>query len=156
MPTPNTDFSPGTTLTATQLNRFPRGIVAYAQQITNQTGITTEAVTLTSPTFTAVANRYYKITYYEPQMTNGTNCIVTARIRQTNISGTTLNTRKVSMLGGTHAGYQGITEVIAVTTFTAGSQVVVSTLAFDAGTGAATRVAATQVAFLLVEDIGPV
>ena len=62
---PNTDFSAGAILTASQQNRFPRGVMGYvvynSGNISVGTGIAD--VTGASVTFTAVANRAYKVTF---------------------------------------------------------------------------------------------
>jgi len=148
---PNTDFTAGAILTADQQNRFGRGVVAYAQSTTASGAVGAEAVQLTSTSFTAVANRYYKITYFEPRLSaslNGNQC--TQRIRLTNISGTVLQT---STMEPNSANFiMNICQV--VTTFTAGSIVVVGTLQMGATNVFATR-AATDIAYILVEDIGP-
>ena len=149
---PNVDFTSGQILTATQQNQFPRGIVAFATNTSNDASITTEEVEITSTSFTAVANRYYRITYFEPDVVNGTSGSI-SRIRKASISGTILQT-----------GYQGISaasaekeRIVIVTwvgTLTAGAQVVVATMASSGGTVGAGR-GADYFAFLLVEDIGP-
>jgi hypothetical protein len=63
---PNVDFVSGAILTAAQQNQFPRGIMQRVASTSSATGTNTETVTLTLPAFTAVANRYYRITYFEP------------------------------------------------------------------------------------------
>jgi hypothetical protein len=62
---PNTDFSDFTSLSAAQLNRFPRGVMAYVIRDTGNLTISAGATDLTgmSVTFTAVANRLYKATW---------------------------------------------------------------------------------------------
>ena len=148
---PNTDFSAGAVLLASQMNRFPRGVMAYNAVTASDATVTTEEVQITGSSFTAVANRYYRITYFEPQLLSSSAGVATLNIRQTNISGTILNSATCTI----SSTLQTSSEVIAVTTFSAGTQNVVATLAFSAGTGSATRVASTRVSILLVEDIGP-
>lgn len=148
---PNTDFSSGAVLTAAQQNRFPRGVMAYTTNTATNAAVTAEATQITGSSFTAVANRYYRITYYEPNLISTSSTGFALRIRQTNLAGTVLNTGAVinaNIFLGTGA------LCIAVSTFTAGSVNVVGTLQNFAGTGTATR-SATGYAFLLVEDIGP-
>jgi hypothetical protein len=152
---PNVDFVAGAILTATQQNQFPRGIMAQASSTTSVTGITsTEAVTLTASTFTAVANRYYRITYIEPsaEPPNSVGGVITAKIRLTNATGTTLGS------GQFQIGAAALTDasicVVALATFSAGSVVVVGTGAVNAGTGNYYR-SATQAARIIVEDVGP-
>ena len=63
--TPAAFASTGSVLTATEYNYLPRGIVAFAQKTTDQTGISTQAdVTSLSVTWTATSSRYYKITAF--------------------------------------------------------------------------------------------
>jgi hypothetical protein len=147
---PNVDFVSGAILTAAQQNQFPRGVFAYNQTTTTDASITsTEEVQITSSSFTAVANRYYRITYYDPQLSNPSATYFVGRIRKTNLAGTEI----ARSLSSVPAGGFAFANCVAVTTFTAGSQVVVATLE-STGTGSATR-AATYPAFLVVEDIGP-
>jgi hypothetical protein len=152
---PNDLFTSGQVLTAQECNQFPFGIVAQASSTTSVTGITsTESVTLTASTFTAVANRYYRITYIEPsaEPPNMINGVITAKIRLTNATGTTLGS------GQFQIGVAGLTDtsicVVALATFSAGSVVVVGTGAVNAATGNYYR-GATQPARIIVEDVGP-
>jgi hypothetical protein len=148
---PNTDFTAGAILTADQQNRFGRGVMAYAEVTTSDTSITAEEIQITASAFTAVANRYYKITYFEPKISanlNGNQ--FTMRLRLTNLAGTVL---QVSYMEPNTANFvMNVCEV--VTTFSAGSIVVVGTCAMGGTTGNANR-SATEKAFILVEDIGP-
>jgi hypothetical protein len=145
---PNTNFTAGAVLTADQQNRFPRGIMAFVQSTTTDGTITAEEVQLTSPSFTAVANRYYRVTYTEPNLTGGTGYFL-AQIRLTNLAGTRL-TRFDNTVGAAERNVNAVW----VGTLTAGSTVIVATLQNTAGTGSAVR-SATSPAQLFVEDIGP-
>jgi hypothetical protein len=149
---PNSDFSAGAVLTAAQQNRFPRGVVAYAQVITSDTTITADEIQVTSSSFTAVANRYYRITYYEPQFSTPAGSFAVLSIKKTNLAGTVYNTGIAQSPAAGGLNYS--INVQAVTTFSAGSTVVVGTIASGSGTCNATR-SATSIAFILVEDIGP-
>ena len=149
MPTPNTTFVSGAVLTAAQQNNFPRGVMALNQSTTTDGSITAEEVQITGSSFTAVAGRNYRITYFEPNCVNGTGYF-TFRIRQTNLAGTLLNTSYNT--AGTGIDRQAI--MIWVGTFSAGTVNVVATAQQSAGTGTLGR-GATTVAYLLVEDIGP-
>jgi hypothetical protein len=153
---PNTDFSAGAVLTASQQNRFPRGVVAFTQSTTSSASIgTTETVLLTSSSFTAVANRYYKITYVEPfiQPSNPAPGYMTFQIRLTNVSGAVQQYIDLEPVGPGIDGQLMLMQVI--TTFSAGSTVVVGTgktssntfLAYGGGPGAKRQI--------IVEDIGP-
>lgn len=154
---PNTDFSTGAVLTADQQNRFPRGVVAYTASTTSPSAVgTTEAVILTGGSFTAVANRYYRVTYFEPQSytATGSPALLSVKLRLTNLAGATQRVMLKSQAGlNTQDNYLTMS---AVLTFSAGTTNLVITAA---ATTAASTIAfvrdATSVAFLLVEDIGP-
>jgi hypothetical protein len=146
---PNTDFSSGAVLTADQQNRFPRGIVAFAQVTATDSTITGEEIQITSSTFTAVANRYYKITYTEGDLFNSAGYMI-GRIRITNIAGTQL--QRIDSTIGT--GNDRFMTLIWAGTLPAGSTVIVATQSSSSGTGQAVR-AATSPAQLIVEDMGP-
>jgi hypothetical protein len=149
---PNTDFTTGAVLTADQQNRFPRGVVAYAETTTSDTTITAEEIQVTSTSFTAVANRYYRITYYEPQMAPASGGFAVAYIRKTNLAGTELERGLVQSPSG--AALNATLCVSVVTTFSAGSTVVIGSIASGSGTSTASR-GATYPAWICVEDIGP-
>lgn len=154
MPNPNVTFSSGAVYTADQANRFPRGVMAYNTATASDTTVTAEEVQITGSSFTAVASRYYRITYVEPYVASNTaNCVFTMRIRQTNLAGAVQNTfTTLNTVGSVFWGTHGICE--CVSTFSAGTVNVVATLTASAGTGQAIR-SGTGYAFLLVEDIGP-
>jgi hypothetical protein len=143
---PNTDFTSGAVLTAAQQNRFPRGIMSYASVTTSDTTITAEETQITGTAFTAVANRYYRVTYYEPDLYNGTTYMY-GKIKN---GATVLNTAYHTVGAGNER--QLITMYVG--TFTAGSVTLTATLQSASGTGQAIR-SANVFAFLLVEDMGP-
>jgi hypothetical protein len=59
---PNTTFTAGAILTASQMNRLPYGVMQYAGTATIQTGITSITdLTSLSATWTAIAGRTYLI-----------------------------------------------------------------------------------------------
>ena len=147
---PNTNFSTGAVLTASQQNRFPRGVMAYNEATNLDTTITTEEIMITSSAFTAVADRYYRITYFEPNPSGGTGYF-TFRIRK---GTTTAGTQLQSSYQTAGFGIERTGLAVWVGTLSAGSQQVIATSAMSAGTGIVAR-AATYPAFLLVEDIGP-
>lgn len=147
---PNTDFSSGAVLTAAQQNRFPRGIMAYGTNTATDSTVTVEEQEVAPITFTAVANRYYRITYYEPAFGSTTAAAMTMRIRQTNITGTVLQTSQVY----NNSFYQQSGICMGYATFSAGSVTILATLQNSTGTGGATR-SSTSYAFLSVEDVGP-
>ena len=145
---PNTDFSSGAVLTAAQQNRFPRGVMGYAEATANYLNFTAIATVLTV-TFTAVANRYYRITYHEPQLfSNGAATNITMTIA----NATTALQQSVTT-GNTAYGQQGT--AITVETFTAGSITINARLTNTGGINASAGRGATYPAILVVEDIGP-
>ena len=153
---PNTDFSSGAVLTAAQQNRFPRGVMALATSTTSYTLTTSEVIaTGMTVTFTAVANRYYRITYFEPQAQTASfasNTQIT--LRQTNASGTVL--QNTIFANETNATDQSGMVCIRTMTFSAGSITVVGTAKCNLTTGTPLLVRdSTRQAQLLVEDIGP-
>ena len=145
---PNTTFTTQV-LTSTQMNALPFGICALTTNTTSDSTITSEEVQITGSSFTAIANRYYKITYYEADANAGSGYF-TFRIRLTNISGTVLQTCYESST----AGQDRFAVCMYVGTLTAGTTNVVGTAAMSGGTGIMARGATIQ-SYLLVEDIGP-
>lgn len=148
---PNTTFVSGAILTAAQQNAFGFGVVALTKVTTNDASITAEEIQITSSSFTAIANRLYKITYYEPQAatSSSSGSVITANIRLTNLAGTLLSNALVQ-----GASLNFTINCVAVVTIAAGATTIVATLQSSAGTALAFR-GATNPAFLLVEDIGP-
>ena len=153
---PNTDFTSGAVLTAAQQNRFPRGVMALATSTTSYTLTTTETIaTGMTVTFTAVANRYYKISYFEPQaQTSSIASNTTITIRQTNAAGTVLN--NTIFANETAALDQSGMFCTRTLTFSAGSITVVGCAKVSATTSAPALIRdSTRQAQLLIEDIGP-
>jgi hypothetical protein len=142
---PNVDFSAGAVLLASQQNRFPRGVMSYVQHTTN-VAFTTETTILTATTFTAVANRYYQITFVEPSLTASATADTTLRIKQ----GATVLQQGL-LRNPTTTGYA--LTISVVKTFTAGSVTITGT-AQSTATGSA-QGSATAPGYLLIEDIGP-
>lgn len=151
---PNDNFTSGQILTAQECNQFPRGIVAFAQATANDDTITAEEIQITASTFTAVANRYYRITYYEPQVTRPATAgaYVFSRIRLTNLAGTQYQLGIAQNEGAVQTPSAMTT--VWVGTLSAGSTVIVATLQSSTGTVGAAR-SATQPGQLTIEDIGP-
>jgi hypothetical protein len=147
---PNDTFTSGQILTAQECNQFPFGVVAIGTA-TATDNFTSEEVELTTTSFTAIANRYYRVTYFEPKMYRTTGeSEVTMRIRLNTIGGAVQQSSIVTV-SGTYGQGQSMS---LVKTFTAGATVLVSTLEGSGGTNTAER-SATSFAYLLVEDIGP-
>jgi hypothetical protein len=155
--TPNTNFVDATALTATQLNNFPRGIMAKATSTTTY-NLTTSAAIATgmTVTFTAVANRNYRVTYYEPQTqtATGLGSFTLQDIRLNNAAGTQLQFG-IFQSTAANSGQNGSMSVIYVGTFTAGSVTLVGcgSCTSTNGTPGFAR-SATNPAQLTVEDIG--
>jgi hypothetical protein len=153
--TPNTVFTAGEVLSASQQNNFPRGVMALATSTTTYTLTTSVAIaTGMSVTFTAVANRNYRITYNEPQINTPTvSGFSYTQLRQTNAAGTQLQQALVQ--NSAAAAVNGTLPIIYVGTFTAGSVTLVGCAATSNTTGApvATR-SSVNPAQLIVEDIG--
>jgi hypothetical protein len=147
---PNTDFSSGAVLTAAQQNRFPRGVVAFGSATASTVVGAVETTQITASAFTAVANRYYRITYYEPtpNPAAGASSFIDLRIKN---GATTLQKATTQNSGATSV--VNALMVQFTTTFTAGSV----TLTGTAQATAASNIfrSATQVGQLVVEDIGP-
>lgn len=157
---PNDTFTSGQILTAAECNAFPFGVVARAVSGTDYTLTTSTAIaTGMTVTFTAIANRYYKITYMEPQCQTSTvaNSDTNIAIRVTNAAGTLLNQ---GFIRGETSGQAdtGTITLVSTSTFTAGSVTIVGCAKTSSTTGAPVlgrgAVAAGN-ALLLVEDIGP-
>lgn len=157
---PNTTFTTGDVFTATQANAFPFGVVGRAVSSTDYTLTTSTAVaTGMTVTFTAIANRYYKITYMEPQVQTSTvaNTDTNISIRVTNAAGTLLNQGFVRTETGSQQDTGTIT-LVTTSTFSAGSVTIVGCAKTGSTTGAPVLgrgAAAAGPALLLVEDIGP-
>jgi hypothetical protein len=155
MPNPNTAFSSGAVYTADQANRFPRGIMQLATSTSSDTSVTTEEVELGAISFTAVASRYYKITYFEPDIgISGAGAgALQMRIRNGTTTAGTLLQQAFQWVPSSSVDTAG--QCVWFGTFTAGTQNIVataqqggaSTFQLNRGTGKA--------AWLVVEDIGP-
>ena len=147
---PNTDFTAGAVLTADQQNRFGRGIMQYVEATGNQTITASETATLTTPAFTAVAGRLYKISYFEPWYRTNGAVEYQAKIRLTDASGTILvqsffNTRQNDDWGRIYVTFVG--------TLTAGSTVIVAT-GLSSNANNVLQGSSVFRRSLLVEDIG--
>jgi len=150
---PNTiPFVSGSILTAAQMTALPMGIYSYVEKTTNTASVTTETVLVTLPSFTAVANRYYRVTgfvgivYSSPAATN----TYTLSIRKgTTTGGTLLQVANIDVVSGTNGQTMSITWT---GTLTAGAQQMVLT-----GQSTATTSwfgSATQPLQFFIEDIG--
>jgi len=145
----NTDFTAGQILTAAQQNNFPRGLVSVTSATASTGTFTTIVTTITAPSFTAVANRLYRISYFEPvlQFTSGTVNTIAMTLK---IGGVDILFNEVKISSATNnSGYLTTTR-----TLTAGANVVTGHLtALGGGTGNSFR-SATAVAQIVIEDLG--
>lgn len=148
----NTDFTAGQVLSSTAANNWPRGLVSATNVTATSAQVSAETLRITSPSFTAVANRYYRISYYEPacQFVSGTVNGFDLKIRLTNITGTQyqLANPKIASAGA-NAAFCSI-----VTTLSAGATVFVATFQPTGGGVGQCYGAANAVAQLIIEDIG--
>jgi hypothetical protein len=139
---------------------LPWGMVARATSSTDYTLTTSAAIaTGMTVTFTAIANRYYKITYMEPQCQTSTvaDKDTNIQIRVTNAAGTLLNQGYIRTETGSQTDTGTIT-LVSTSTFSAGSTTIVGCAKTGSTSGAPVlgRGASTAgPALLLVEDIGP-
>ena len=141
---PNTNFTTGQVLTSDQANRFPRGIMAYSTIST--TGLTTTMTDIgLSVTFTAVANRYYKYTFYA-YASNSTST-GTMETLVTDTSNVTKEALNLYVVGGGNYTFQNLTYI---STETAGSVTRKIRAKVAAGTGTL-----YGPIYFFVEDIGP-
>jgi hypothetical protein len=157
---PNDTFTTGQVLTSAEANAFPFGVVGRAVSNTDYTLTTSYAIaTGMTVTFTAIANRYYKITYMEPQCQTSTvaNTDTNIAIRVTNAAGTLLNAGFVRTETGSQQDPGTIT-LVTTSTFTAGSVTIVGCAKTGSTTGTPVlgrNASIAGAALLLVEDIGP-
>jgi hypothetical protein len=148
---PNTDFTAGAILTADQQNRFGRGVMALSSLTANTTVTQTEA-TRTSVTFTAVANRYYKIWWVEQGLNSGANTTTTTfLLRPTSTATAAIATTNWSQAGS----FNNQAQCVAIATFAAGSVTIFARVLTSNAGGATLAASATAPSYLVVEDIGP-
>lgn len=148
---PNTTFTSGAILTAAQMNALPFGTMQYSSKTTSDSPITTIATQITMPSFTAIASRNYKITYFEPVIfcSSGSGEMVLT------IKNTTASTTIATASAPVNVTVSGAGMVQYVTQFSAGAVVLSGSLTYSGtGFGTSSR-SSTRTAFMLVEDIGP-
>ena len=150
---PNTTFVANTVLTASQQNAFGFGIVALGTNTVGSAAVSAETLSVTSNSFTALANRYYKITYFEPTLLyiSGTVSYIDLSIRLTSIAGTVIQNCAVKLSSADRTSGT----ISIVRTFTAGSTVVVGTFNPEGGGTSEAFRSALVSAYIVVEDVGP-
>lgn len=145
----NTTFVSGAILTAAQMNNLPMGIVSVTSASASSGTTSTEVTRITAASFTAVANRYYRITYFEPalQYVSGTVNLIELTIK---IGGVAIQFGEVKISSASdNTGTVSITK-----TLTAAATVVTATMKPVGGGSANAYSAATAVAQLVIEDMG--
>ena len=155
---PNSTFVIGQVLTAQNANAYPFGNVALASSATSYT-MTLAAVQTTGMTvsWTAIANRNYRVTYYEPQVTTPSTLsgYTTLRLYENSVA-TGPQLQQAFVQNSAAVALSGSPCLVYVGTFSAGTRTVIGAgLASSlTGTPIAGRSALSK-AFLIVEDMGP-
>ena len=151
--TPNIDFVAGNILTAAQQNNFPRGVMSFAQATANVGPFFAETVLATLPSFTAVANRYYRVTGFLPRQETsgaGNQANFTVRVRKgTTTAGTLIQASYEQTIGNADDMFMAIQWV---GTLTAGAQQMV--LTFQSSANTIVYASATEPIQFVIEDIG--
>jgi len=150
---PNDLFTSGQILTAQECNNYPFGVVAYSSYTGGNQGITTTVTDVTSATgtFTAIANRAYRVTFQAYGAKNVSTGSVAFTL--TDSAGTTqyFQTQFYSITSvGINFGFTTL-----VTGLTAGSKTLKVRCATDVTTGAIFMSAGQPMSFI-IEDIGPI
>ena len=148
------EYIAGDVLQASDMNPLPAGIIARVSSQTSVLINTTETITLTTPSFTAVAGRLYRITYHEPanSVPAGAGNYCLARIRYTNTSGIVIVQGQRQESGSTQvANTLGLT---TITELSAGSIVLVATTQMNTANAWLYRSGQGIGASLEVEDVG--
>lgn len=130
------------------------GLVGSAYTTTSDTSITAEEVELTV-TWTAIANRYYKLSWFEPDtgVAGAGGAAIVLRFRLTNLVGTQLQLAYNWVIG---SSVDTVSQCIYYGTFSAGSTTVVATAQNGGGVTFQLTRGTGKTGFFLVEDIGPV
>ena len=151
---PNTNpFVSGAVLTAAQMTALPMGIYSFVEKTSSTTPVSGEAVILTLPSFTAVANRYYRVTAFFPyiETTGGGACTLSVKIRKGTTTGGAQLQESVSFLTATTSDDKFMW-IQWVGTLTAGAQQLVATISSSAST--TILASATVPQQMVIEDIG--
>jgi hypothetical protein len=149
---PNTTFVSGAILTAAQQNNFPRGVMAYSVYTGGNQGLTTTLTDVNGATgtFTAVANRAYKVTFQVYGAKNVSAGAVSLEL--TNGAGTTTYGSTGIYSANTGVGIN-FSMTGLVTTLTAGTQTLKMRAQTDVTTAAFFMSAGLPGVFI-IEDIG--
>ena len=130
------------------------GLVGSATSTTSDTSITAEEVELTV-TWTAVANRNYKLSWFEPDtgIAGAGGAAIILRFRSTNLVGTQLQLAWSWIIS---SSVDTFSQCVYYGTFSAGSTTVVATAQQSGGVTFQLNRGTGKAAFFVVEDIGPV
>ena len=145
----NTNFTTGQVYTATDANNFPRGLVSVTSAIAATGTFTTQVTTITAPSFTAVANRLYRISYFEPvlQYISGTVTVIDMTLK---IGGTQILFGEVKISSANN----NVGFITTTRTLTAGANVITGHLTANGGGGGNAYRSATAIAQIVIEDLG--
>ena len=144
---PNTTFVSGAVLTAAQQNAFGFSTVALTTLSTNYAP-TTVISDAASVTFTAIANRNYRYSFYVPGADSSAVTLLTLSL--TNSANVAVNNCVETLRG---AGVLSMFNFVTIRTETAGS--ITRKIRGVVSTGNGSMFSATSVGYFLVEDIGP-
>ena len=153
MPTPNTTFFNGYTLTAAQLNNFPRGVMGSVYRTAGNITMSTSATDVTgmAVTFTAQASRTYKASWTVTgwkTTTNGWTAVYC------NIGATTFASIYATPLIVGTEGYFNLSGYTFFSGLTAGSQTIKLQSQLQ-NAGGTIFASGTNACMLMIEDCGP-
>lgn len=132
------------------LTKAPRGVIIFSTKTTPDTGSTLNTeTTIATGTFTAVANRLYRMTYSEPELTVSASSVSAAQMLIKD--GTTQLQASYVPIGTSEYVAQTIT---VTTTLSAGSHTLNARLVRAGPITLSAARSATQPAVFTVEDIG--
>ena len=128
----------------------PWGRITSADSTPNtQTSGTTATIVATGPAFTAISNRYYRVTFTTTFSGTVSPDLFTMTIRNTTTTGTVYQTQTVVTPPGGQTSFSTVAQITG-----AGASITpVCVLTRISGTG--TNGTAAQATFFLIEDIGP-
>ena len=149
---PNVEFVSGDILLASQQNRFPRGVMGYVVSAAGNVALTTSVADVTglTLTFTAEANRGYKVTFNFTVQKDGTAGLGIFYITD---GANAINYEVIETMVGSEYGI--ISGSYILTGLSAGSKTY-KIRAFVTATTATLLRSADNKAVFAIEDIGPV
>jgi hypothetical protein len=149
---PNTNFTSGQILTAAQQNNFPRGVMGYVVSAAGNVTLTTSVADVTglTLTFTAEANRGYKVSFNFTVQKDGTAGLAIFYVTD---GANTINFEVIDTMAASE--YTIVSGSYILTGLTAGSKTY-KMRAFVTATTATLLRSADNKAIFTIEDIGPV